>query len=87
MCSLGRSMPPSLLRPSRGRWASLSLAIGKLLSGEASLKGAWSLASYTFGKVAGEQQPGKCGQHDLDLAEVNSAILSNKFWAYTHLPD
>ena len=63
-------------------------ACGKVLLVELSLRSAWSLDRYTFGKPQGQQRPGNDNdEHYTDIGLANSAITSDEFWAYARMID
>jgi hypothetical protein len=69
-----------------GRWAAVAIAVGKVLLLERSLRPAWNLQAYNFGRAGKAAHAGE-GSHHIDLTTVNAAITSDEFWGYCHMID
>ena len=70
-----------------GRWGSVAFCIGQLLLVERSLRSAWSLDKYRFGRPdANQQRDGDSNSH-IDLSIVDDALTSDEFWAFCHMFD
>ena len=82
-----------------GRWASVSIAVGKLLWLGPSLRPAWSMDKYTFKRRANEGDaagaaaaapgpiPNDTDDHHMDIQVIDAAINSPFFWAYASMID
>ena len=67
------------------RWGTIAEAVTAVLHVETPLRYAWSLRNYNHGRAKPPPPTEKDAQYRINMENVDTAIRSDKFWAYTFM--